>query len=242
MENFYRGRGTLSRLHLIRHGQASFGDGDYDRLSDLGLRQARMTGRGLKESGWRPDAAYSGDLARQRDTARAVLAGLASPPRLQVLAGFNEFDSGPIIRNLLPAMAEEDPAVKRALPEMYRDRRAFQVIYDGAMRRWVSGQYPDNGVESWPAFLQRVGAALERVRAENQGGKNVLVFTSGGPIAAAMRLVMGLEDLTALKLTWVIKNASLSTFLYNDREMTLDLFNSTAHLEGPGRNGLITYR
>jgi len=32
----------MSDLYLIRHGQASFGKDNYDRLSPLGIRQARI--------------------------------------------------------------------------------------------------------------------------------------------------------------------------------------------------------
>ena len=32
----------MSTLYMIRHGQASFGKEDYDKLSDGGLRQARI--------------------------------------------------------------------------------------------------------------------------------------------------------------------------------------------------------
>jgi hypothetical protein len=48
--------------------------------------------------------------------------------------------------------------------------------------------------------------------------------------------------MTALRLTWVIKNASLTSLLFDRQRMTLSLFNSTAHLEQEGDEGLITYR
>ena len=41
----------MSVLYLVRHGQASFGTDDYDRLSDLGKAQSRTTGRFLASQG-----------------------------------------------------------------------------------------------------------------------------------------------------------------------------------------------
>ena len=35
----------MSTLYLIRHGQASYGEADYDRLSPRGIEQARAIGR-----------------------------------------------------------------------------------------------------------------------------------------------------------------------------------------------------
>jgi broad specificity phosphatase PhoE len=232
----------MSVLYLMRHGQASFGQDNYDRLSELGRRQASLTGEHLAALGLSFDAAYCGTMFRQQDTAQAALAALPDPPPLTELPGLNEYQSEPIIQALLPAMRAEDPAVAQALPRMYEDRKAFQVVYEGAMRRWISGRYKLDQGEPWPEFLARSRAALELIRTDNGRGKNVLAFTSGGPISAAVRLALGLGDESALRLTWVIKNASLSSFFYNDRDFSLSLFNSTAHLELRREPGLITYR
>lgn len=232
----------MSVLYMMRHGQASFGQENYDRLSELGLRQASLTGQHLARLGLRFDAAYCGTMSRQRDTARAALAAWPAPPPLMVMPEFDEYQSEPIIKSLLPAMQAEDPAVALAAAHMYQDRKAFQMIYERAMRRWISGRYPLEQGEAWPQFLARSRAALERVRADNRQGKAVLVFTSGGPISAALRLALGLDDETALRQTWLIKNASLSAFFYHDRAFSLSLFNSTAHLELHQEPELITYR
>ena len=37
----------MSAIHLVRHGQASFGADDYDLLSALGERQSRVLGQAL---------------------------------------------------------------------------------------------------------------------------------------------------------------------------------------------------
>ena len=39
----------MSELILIRHAQASFGEENYDKLSDLGHKQARLLGGFFKE-------------------------------------------------------------------------------------------------------------------------------------------------------------------------------------------------
>jgi len=39
----------MSELYLIRHGQASFGTADYDRLSEKGIRQASVLGDHLAD-------------------------------------------------------------------------------------------------------------------------------------------------------------------------------------------------
>ncbi|MEW5913228.1 MAG: histidine phosphatase family protein [Thermodesulfobacteriota bacterium] len=232
----------MSVIYLIRHGQASFGQDNYDCLSELGRRQSGITGDFLRSLGLRFDAAYCGTMSRQQDTAQAVLDRLEAPPALEVSADFNEYESGPAVRALLPGMIADNPDLAQAVPRMFSDRRSFQLVYEEAMSRWVSGRHAIQGVESWLDFLGRVERALTRLQSQTGRGKTVLVFSSGGPISAVARQALGLDDQTALRLTWMIKNASISTFFYNQRGLALSMFNSTLHLEQLGEPSLITYR
>ena len=52
----------MGTLHLVRHGQASFGSDDYDRLSDLGVRQCRRLGEYWAARGQRFSAVLRGTL------------------------------------------------------------------------------------------------------------------------------------------------------------------------------------
>jgi len=67
-------------LLLLRHGQGSMGTSDYDQLSELGYRQARSAGARLARADLSIGQVWSGALARQQDTALAVLAELGRPP------------------------------------------------------------------------------------------------------------------------------------------------------------------
>ena len=53
----------MGTLYLIRHGQASYGEADYDKLSARGAEQAAAVGRWL--AGKKIDALYAGPLRRQ---------------------------------------------------------------------------------------------------------------------------------------------------------------------------------
>src|SRR5438067_4041211 len=80
-------------LLLVRHGQASLGTADYDRLSDIGRRQAQVTGARLARTDLVIDRVVSGGLIRQRDTAQAVLAALGWPvSRLRIDERLDEYD------------------------------------------------------------------------------------------------------------------------------------------------------
>ena len=55
-------------VYLIRHAQASFGAADYDQLSTLGERQARLLGEVLVPRLARVDAAYAGTMRRHQQS------------------------------------------------------------------------------------------------------------------------------------------------------------------------------
>jgi broad specificity phosphatase PhoE len=232
----------VSLLYLIRHGQASFGEGDYDRLSELGRRQAQILGAHLKEQGLKLDAAYCGTMQRQRHTAELALAELPSPPALAELPQINEYNSEAIMEALLPALMEDKPRLAGLFPKMRSERRAFQELYEATMLRWISGRYETGGAETWLGFQSRLAQGIAQVRAEKCRGRTVALFTSGGPISGVMRLAMNLEDEVALRLTWVIRNASVSSFFYDERRLTLSQFNRTGHLERTGDPELLTFR
>ena len=68
----------MSVIYMIRHGQASFGQSHYDRLSDQGRRQSEILGEFLLRQGVRFDHIYMGTLQRQIDTAEQYLARIAA--------------------------------------------------------------------------------------------------------------------------------------------------------------------
>ena len=85
----------MSSLYLFRHGQAGSRD-RYDALSELGHQQTMRLGRYLAGQRMRFTALYSGELQRQRETARRIVealeeAGLDVPEPI-VDKRWNEFD------------------------------------------------------------------------------------------------------------------------------------------------------
>lgn len=236
----------MSDLYLIRHGQASFGKDNYDRLSPLGIRQAGLLGRHLVRIGLRFDAAYSGTMDRQRSTAREVFqcyADAGEPvPELVQLGGLNEYDTTAVVAAQVPDMMAADPSLKDDLERMYTDKESFKRVFEGAMLRWVSGSHDNAGSESWRQFTSRVADTMQGIMKAHGRGATVAVFTSGGPICAALKWVLGLSGERAIRLNWQVVNTSYSRFMYNGERITLAGFNNISHLELHNERSLITYR
>ncbi len=68
----------MGTLYLVRHGQASFGADDYDRLSERGHAQALRLGQYWRERGLRFDAVLAGTLLRHTQTLDGIVAGLGA--------------------------------------------------------------------------------------------------------------------------------------------------------------------
>jgi len=235
----------MSKLYLIRHAQASFRSSNYDRLSELGLRQAEVLGEYFSKVGIAFDAVHSGCMNRQKATARACLdrlhpdqAGL----EFRIAAEFNEYNAHGIIGTLAPDLTREDRSMADAFANLFTDGQALKKVFETAMLRWVSGRVEIPGVETWKDFKTRVRSGIDRVCAECGRKTRVAVFTSGGAICSAMQISLALSDEETIRLALHVRNASVSVFRYDGNELCLQSFNSTAHLELLRDPHLITYR
>ena len=66
----------MAELVLVRHGQASFGADDYDKLSELGWRQSRWLGEHFARRGAAFDLVVRGSLRRHAETWVGMAEGL----------------------------------------------------------------------------------------------------------------------------------------------------------------------
>lgn len=236
----------MSTIYLVRHGQASFGRGNYDRLSPRGIEQARILGAYLTRTGVRFDAVYCGDMERQQHTAQEIAAvyaaqGAALPERT-VMPALNEYDSKAVIAALIGDLLQENPALAADLEQAYTSRKAFQRIFEPVMLRWVAGAHDKPGIETWAMVKARVSDALNRIMRENGRNKRVLVVASGGTISAAVQYALGIPDEATMRLCWQVVNTAVTRFMYNDERITLQAFNVFTHLELENDLNLVTYR
>jgi broad specificity phosphatase PhoE len=153
--------------------------------------------------------------------------------------GFNEYDHHEVLIRQRPDF--DDPEeVKRFLRETPDGKRAFQAIFEQAMTRWMSGAHNAEYRETWPQFRERVVGALRRVVANADASQNIIVFTSGGPIATLCQHLLGLPDAGVAALNWTLVNCAVTKLFYRGDTLTLSYLNSYAHFET--QTDFITYR
>jgi broad specificity phosphatase PhoE len=216
-------------LLLVRHGQASMGTSDYDRLSGPGRRQAQAAGARLARAELNINQVWSGGLVRQQETGRVLLAELGRPPGdLRTDARLDEYDPA----GILAGDSATDPFAAATTPE---SGRALQVALDEALGRWIRGGtgYP----EPHRDFAARIEAAVADLAARPG---TTLAVTSAGVIAVACAQLTGLPSGRWPALARVVVNASITKVITGSTGTNLLTFNDHAHLEGD--RSLITYR
>ncbi len=235
----------MSVLYVVRHAQASFGSRNYDKLSALGKSQAIALGDYFGRTQREFHAVYSGSMQRHLDTARLVLERMQDPSlyeRTTILEEFDEYDSAAVIKSQVPGMIQTDPSISHALAKLFVDEESFRLVFDSALKRWISGRHDVPGVETWKSFSERIQTGVRTIMEENRGGTNVALFTSGGPLSVISKTALELTDSAALKMAWQILNSSVSVFRFKGDRLGMSSFNSTAHLELMNDPDLITYR
>jgi broad specificity phosphatase PhoE len=138
----------MTEITLIRHGQAITGarsEADYDRLSDLGRRQAEWLGAYFSGIGGF-DRVISGTLRRQEETARAI--NLDGRPHRRD-ARLNELDYFRLSQVL---------EARDGIP-FPTDPMSFAAHVPQVLELWRAG-HAGPGHESYEVFRERVLGAV----------------------------------------------------------------------------------
>jgi len=231
----------VGTLYLIRHGQASYGEADYDKLSERGQVQARAVGRWL--AGKKLDALYSGPLRRQVQTAElaaaeAAGAGATLPDR-HTLLELAEYPAFEMLQHLVPRLVQED--AKFAQLKTAPTPRLLDEAFHTILAKWASDEWWVDGVERVSAFVARVREGLTRVLASAGSGAKIACITSAGPIGVAVGLTFGIPESRMVRTSIVIRNASVTELRFRTQDfarhaawkpeqVSLVTFNVTGHL------------
>ncbi len=221
----------MGTLYLVRHGQASFGAADYDQLSPLGTRQCHALGEYLRERGLAFEAVLRGSLRRHVQSLAAMAAGHGGLPEALEWPGLNEYDGDALVRAVYSG-----PPPPADTPEGYREH--FRLLRQG-LQQWMAGTSAPEGMPRYTDWVAGIAAALDHVRSHHQG--NVLLVSSGGPIATAVGLVLGTPSTATIELNMRIRNSALTEFAFTPRRHALLSYNHLPHLDQPTRRDWQTF-
>lgn len=229
----------MRELFLIRHGQASFHAEDYDRLSTVGEHQSRELGLWLASCGQAPDLVAIGPRVRHRDTAALCLDAAAVDVEPLLLDGLDEVDHNELLARQRPDLAGAGE-LRRALKQESDPKRAFQELFIASLDRWVGGKHDADYSCTWPVFRERVLDALAQL--QRQPASSIWAFTSGGPIAVIVGVLLGVPLEQTFNLSWPLVNSGITRLRLGARGASLVTYNSWPHLERGSAREWITVR
>ena len=239
----------MCAITLVRHGQASYLENNYDQLSPLGELQARKLGEYWARHGIVFDHFFHGPARRHIHTYELVAgdyrqAGISLPEPV-VLEEFDEFQGEQIYHVLTPLLSERHSRIRslsdavQAAGEKAERWMAIERLFHEVALHWVDGEVVSPEVESWKQFTSRVSRGVDRVLACCRDSSSAVVFTSGGPTAVAAAIALELSPRQTLDMAFRPRNASYSEFLVTGDSLSLSTFNNFPHLDDPS---LLTYR
>jgi broad specificity phosphatase PhoE len=230
----------MGAIYVVRHGQAAFGTDHYDRLTETGFAQARLLGAYFGLRNIRFDAVFTGTLQRQTETAQGIFEGhpeLATEPPQERYPGLDEYKPEAIMMALTGGFPAPAAAAARRDPVVVREH--FRMLRE-ALLAWAEGRTQPDGMPPWKEFQDGAVAALIEARQRFPDG-NVLIVSSGGPIAAMVAAALKAPPAAAVELNLRIRNSSLSEFASTPRRHHLVSFNGLPHLATNSDASLTTY-
>lgn len=236
----------MAALYLVRHGQASFGADDYDSLSELGCRQATLLGQQLKALGVTDAIAVMGDMLRHRQTFEyANQAGCFAEQHIN--ANWNEYDHQGILAAFNERM-RTPTEIKQFLASEANAKAAFAQAFSGAIKKWQTATEKTEMSpyqETWSHFRDRVELALseglQMLAGSRHDGRDIVVFSSGGPISWCLRQLLNVPEEDWLALNWTLVNAGYHKIIQSSFGTFVSTMNEHSYLQATDAK-LISYK
>jgi len=246
----------MGAIYLIRHGQASFGKANYDKLSTKGCEQSQILGE-FMGSMITANKYYAGDLLRHDQTLNHFIKGAGNTDVSMVThSGFNEFNHLEILARY-DEKWKDSVSMSTKLAALPDGNKLLQKQFTNALYRWINADQENDTAtqqeytETWSQFKTRCIKALDDVIKQyltvkhaidnSPVAKDVLIFTSGGPISVIVQHVLGLNDEQTLMLNQQLRNTGVTKLLFSEDNLSVDYFNNYSHLERKSAEW-ITYR
>ena len=225
----------VTTIYLIRHGETLFNTTDQIQgfsdspLTNTGICQAKKVGQNLRQV--RFDLAYTGDLGRQRNTLKLILAqNKQKRPKVRYHDGFKEWNFGGYEGKQNAEMWQPIFKVHGFnVDESWSDyEKLEQILGDEGMVQAISSNDSLRAAESYSEIVARGNAAMAQVIKEvnDKKAKNVLIVTSGGMIPTLLDLV-----LTERYQRKLIANCGVTIIKLKNNLFSLDVIGDTRYMQ-----------
>lgn len=227
----------MALIYLVRHGQASFFNSNYDKLTDLGILQSKLVGRTLSDRLFSPKIITSGSLYRHQETAKYCLKEINLNIEPTISTNWNEYNHTELISKFNPEYADFGK-LNNDIRSHPVPLKKLQDILNQSIIDWMENKH--NYSVSWQDFKENAWGELENLASKLSSRENALVFTSGGPISAIVMKALKLNDRQFIDLQNRVINTSITKILIGKSGLSVSTYNDYSHLENDFN--LVTYR
>jgi broad specificity phosphatase PhoE len=253
---------SLSYVHFIfiRHGQASFGQANYDELSSLGCIQMQNLGRAFKFFSKSLDSnnyvnireqssqdlehlshicVHVGTLQRQHHSLQNFFESnlwvqqqniTQLKKRITSHQIWNEFEFQKILKHYQKHLSAE-PQTQLAIT------RGGIHTFHYLIAQWIQNNLPahlDKSIPTWSEFQQGIVSHFQSIISQSSSTRYHLCFTSAGVITAVISHYLNLHSKQSLALLMKIKNSSTTHLKIatglHIPQVYLSQLNNTQHL------------
>ena len=234
----------MADLYLVRHAQAAFGTDDYDRLTELGHRQARWLGEYFRERDVRFDRIVSGTLRRHRETVEGVVESGIPLQEADLDERLDEYDPERLVQAHLAALQDEreEPQPLPSADAEGSRKQHFRLLR-AALTDWTLGKIDPSAHRSFRDFQDGAYRAFQHACRPGTDGpaERVLVVSSGGPISSIVAHHLNMPAASFVALNLQVRNSGFCEIRFNDRGAYLVSFNNVPHLDTKDRRRYITF-
>ena len=230
----------MSKIFLIRHGQASFLEDDYDNLSNKGIEQSEALGTYFLDNEIHFDKIYIGNLKRHRQTyeaySKAFIGNSIEMPEPVFLEELNEHMALDAFKLAYDDFITTNKNANALFEEIkykpHLQQSNYIQIFGLFFSEFVSGKYPLNGhaVQSWFDFRIQAKKGIATILDNTNSGETVGVFTSGGTKSSIIGDSLDLADQKISELNLAIRNTSFSQLYFSKNKLNILSINEIPHL------------
>ena len=218
-------------LWLVRHGQASLGQSDYDRLSGLGHVRARL--RAEAGADWR---IVSGTHKRHRQTVAVI--GPDHAPACQ--DWLNEYTVSALVAAAVEQADELalTPPDKAAFESPVTHLETFLEWFPDVIAAWQAARLVDPVNGTWAAWCERIRAGMEGWLEAVRNGETVVMVSSAGTISIMAMLLSGHELSWQRELNVRLYNTGVCRLAPHGDDWRAESLNCIRHLGDPALHTL----
>ena len=223
----------MSILHLIRHGQASFGADDYDNLSPKGIEQSVALGKALSQKESKFDYVIVGPHRRHIQTFEGIKKGykFADLPDPFIDERFAENQLMEIAQHFIPQILNSNKTTNEIFHTIPKEERhdKFLKLFHIVAKKWMNEELDlsEHNFEGFSVFRARIANTLKTIQDKMTDKPDIMVVTSGGAISGFYAEATNCSQEEIMKLNFGLKNVSISEFVVTTERFTLKAFNSS---------------